>query len=134
LERFILRDAVQGHDKTQLYHSAELFVLPSYAENFGLVIAEALAHGLPAVTTRAAPWQGLLERRCGWWIDPTLPGLVGALGEAMALTPRDLQAMGARGREWMRRDFCWRTIAQQMVAVYRWCLGGGSPPPSVMTD
>jgi glycosyltransferase involved in cell wall biosynthesis len=134
LERFVLENAKYGRQKTELLLSADLFVLPTYSENFGLVIAEALAHAIPVVTTRAAPWQGLVERRCGWWTDPTLPGVLDALCEAMALERSELEAMGARGRDWMCRDFTWRNIALDMSAVYRWCLGGGPPPACVIME
>ncbi|MEZ5591148.1 MAG: glycosyltransferase [Gammaproteobacteria bacterium] len=50
-----------------MLESADLFVLPSFSENFGVVIAEALAHGVPVITTRGTPWKGLLQHGCGWW-------------------------------------------------------------------
>jgi glycosyltransferase involved in cell wall biosynthesis len=49
-----------GDEKLRLLHEADLVVLPSRSENFGLVVAEALAAGVPVVTTKAAPWRELL--------------------------------------------------------------------------
>jgi glycosyltransferase involved in cell wall biosynthesis len=49
-----------GEEKLRLLHEADLVVLPSRSENFGLVVAEALAAGVPVVTTKAAPWAELL--------------------------------------------------------------------------
>ena len=110
--------AVHGAEKSALYRSADVFVLPTHAENFGLVIAEALAHEVPVITTRHAPWQGLQVHRCGWWIDLDEKHLYAALGEAMAQPRAELYAMGARGRSWMQRDFGWDGVARQMLQVY----------------
>ncbi|TVR84813.1 MAG: glycosyltransferase [Rhodospirillales bacterium] len=125
---------VAGHTKDDLYRSADLFVLPTHAENFGLVVAEALAHGVPVITTRHAPWEGLETHGCGWWIDLAHGPLIEALDAAMQLDDETRAAMGGHGRAWMERDFAWPAVARQMLEVYRWVLGGGAPPACVVTD
>lgn len=123
-----------GDDKARAYGDADLFVLPTHSENFGLVIGEALAHGRPVITTREAPWSGLEEHGCGWWIEDSIPALTAALGEAMALDRATLDALGARGRAWMERDFGWDGIARQMSAFYLWLLGRGERPACLVMD
>ena len=117
-----------GEAKTQAYFGADLFVLPTHSENFGMVVAEALAHGCPAVVGRGAPWSELETERCGWWIDNSVPTLAAALDSAMQLPPDQLAAMGLRGRAWMERDFGWAAIGQKMDAAYRWLVAGGERP------
>lgn len=124
---------VDSEQKAALFRGSDLFVLPTFTENFGVVIAEALAHGLPVITTRGAPWADLEAFRCGWWVDIGVAPLVKALQEAMALSDKERWAMGARGRDYVRR-YDWDDIAQQTMDVYRWVLGRGSQPDCVRTD
>jgi glycosyltransferase involved in cell wall biosynthesis len=134
LSRVVWRDAVFGSAKTELYRTADLFVLPTHAENFGLVVAEALAHGVPVITTTNSPWAGLRRNDCGWWIDLTDAALSETLHDAMGTPSAALAAMGSRGRAWMERDFAWPVVAREMLAVYRWMLGDGAPPSCVLLD
>jgi glycosyltransferase involved in cell wall biosynthesis len=114
--------------KAAAYFSADLFVLPTHSENFGMVVAEALVHGCPAVVSRGAPWAGLESENCGWWVDNSVASLSVALDVAMQLPSDQLVAMGLRGRAWMERDFGWAAIGQKMDATYRWLLNGGERP------
>lgn len=123
---------VFGHDKWNAYREAGLFVLPTLNENFGMVVAESLAAGTPVISTKGAPWPGLLEERCGWWVDHGVDALEGALRDALAISAKERLAMGLRGREWMKREFGWEGIAEQMEATYAWCLGKGERPACVV--
>lgn len=117
-----------GDAKAQAYSGADLFVLPTHSENFGMVVAEALAHGCPAVVSRGAPWAGLKTEGCGWWVNNSVDDLVVALDAAMQLPQAQLAAMGLRGRAWMERDYGWAAIGQKMDAAYRWLVRGGEEP------
>ncbi len=123
--------AVYGAQKTDEYHRAELFVLPTHSENFGMVVAEALAHGTPVVCTKGAPWQPLEARGCGRWIDIGVDPLADALGDALAQSRDTLAAQGAAGRRWMQADFSWSSIAKQTHRLYEWLQAGGAAPEFV---
>lgn len=123
-----------GPEKERVYRASDLFVLPTKTENFGMAVAEALARGLPVVTTRRAPWPGLIDKRCGWWIERTHQDLIEALQEALILGPGELKRMGVRARQWMIDDYDWRQVAKSMTAAYRWLRYGGDAPPYVMID
>jgi len=123
-----------GEAKTEAYRQAELFVLPSYSENFGMAVAEALAAGTPAIVSKGAPWSGIEKEGAGWWVEIGVDPLVAALETALAEPPDVLRAMGARGREWMVREYSWELIGHQMASVYRWLLGQEERPPCVRTE
>jgi glycosyltransferase involved in cell wall biosynthesis len=96
-----------------------------------MVVAEALAHGCPAVVSHGAPWAGLQTHDCGWWIELGVDGLATALAQAMDASPEARAAMGERGRQWMQRDFSWEAVGQRMAAGYEWLLRGGERPATV---
>ena len=97
--------AIEGEAKWNLYHRANLFVLPTFSENFGIVIAEALGCGVPVITTKGAPWSDLVTYDCGWWIDVGLDPLIVALKQAIALSCEERQAMGQRGRKLIEQHY-----------------------------
>ena len=125
---------LRGSAKDRAFFDADLFILPTRSENFGMAVAEALAHAVPVITTKGAPWRGLEKHRCGWWIDIGNEPLIETLKEAMSLSSERLSEMGARGREWMQRDFSWDRIGRMMYQTYEWLLGGGPPPGWVAND
>lgn len=125
---------VYGQDKQHAYRDADLFVMPTLNENFGMTVAEALAHATPVVCTKGAPWAGLTAHGAGWWIDHGVEPLTAALDKAMTLDRDALAEMGLAGRRWMADEFSWPAVAARMEAAYQWILDGGSPPPSVRLD
>ena len=124
---------VEGIKKADLYHQADLFVLPTFSENFGMVVAEAMAYGLPVITTRGAPWAELESQGCGWWIDIGVEPLIRALRVAMSLSDDDRRAMGQRGRKYVQR-FDWKRIADQTLRLYLWVLGLANQPECMLCD
>ncbi|MEP0548287.1 MAG: glycosyltransferase [Rhodothermales bacterium] len=123
---------VDDRAKWDLYYGADLFVLPTFSENFGIVVAEALAAGIPAITTRGAPWGILEERGCGWWIDTGVEPLVAALREATSLADERRLAMGQRGRAYVEEELSWAHVAAKMREAYVWVLEGGVRPKAVV--
>jgi glycosyltransferase involved in cell wall biosynthesis len=104
--------------KKSAFFDAELFVLPTHSESFGIVVAEALAHGLPVLTTTGAPWSILPQRGCGWWVDATVDGIAEGLCQATILDPETLWSMGAKGRALVSGQFGWKRIADLMLSTY----------------
>jgi glycosyltransferase involved in cell wall biosynthesis len=130
-KRVNFRGPVYGNEKNTEYRSADAFVLTTLDENFGLAVAEALAHGVPALVTHGAPWSGLTSRKCGWWVDISVPTIAGALSELTIASSGELSQMGAAGRKWMREDFSIDSMGRKLRELYAWLLGGGNAPTFV---
>jgi glycosyltransferase involved in cell wall biosynthesis len=131
LTRISVEGPIYGEAKTSAYRCADVFVLPTLNENFGLTVAEALAAGTPVISTKGAPWSGLEREGCGWWIEQGIEPLAAALAHAMALPHEALEAMGDKGRKWMARDFTWDCVAEEMLGVYLWLARRAPAPPTV---
>lgn len=112
---------VQGEAKTALLAGSQLFLQPSLQENFGLAIAEALAHGLPVITTRATPWAEIETNHCGWWIGTDEEAVQTAMDKALALSADSLAGMGRRARQLAAR-YSWAETTRQTVAAYQRAL------------
>ena len=130
-ERISFEAPVYGDDKLNVMRSADLLVLPTRNENFGMVVAEALAQETPAITTKGAPWEGLIANKCGWWTEIAVEPIAAALEEAFNLAPEALRDMGMRGRDWVLRDFSWDAVGTDMTSFYNWVRRGDNPPKFV---
>lgn len=125
---------INGHAKYEFLAAADIYVLPSDTENFGVTVAEALASGTPAIVSQGAPWHGMEREGCGRWVPIGVEPLAAALKELMAMSDDERAAMGARGREWMRRDFSWKSIGAKMKSSYEWLLGHGEKQEWIRED
>lgn len=126
-----IEGAVPETGKREAFADADLFILPTLSENFGIVVAEALAEGVPAIVSNGAPWESLVTEGCGWFTGTDAASLGAAMAEAMAMSPDARRRMGARGHAHVRRDFAWDSIAAQTLGFYQWLLHGGPVPDFV---
>lgn len=123
-----------GTQKWEFLAEADLFILPSYSENFGIAVAEAMAMGLPVITTHGTPWEVLSERHLGWWVAPDVAPLTRAIREATAEPAAALAARGAKASDYARATFGWSGIGERMVNCYGWLLGERDKPDDLRLD
>lgn len=147
LENYIkILPPVFGDAKIKLYQESSLFCLPSYSENFGMVIAEAMSCGVPVITTNGTPWQLLNgkeatmsaslellgeDRRTGWCIELSVDNLESALREAMSMKFSDLYEMGQRGSKLVNENFNYHSVAKKTKRLYEWILNNNEKPDFV---
>lgn len=110
---------VFDEEKWNLYRKADVFVLPTFNENFGIVVAEALSVGTPVITTTGSPWKELVTHNCGWQIKANTDHLVTALEEFLSLSEYELKSMGLNGRSLIEEKYTTSIIAKKMVDMYK---------------
>jgi glycosyltransferase involved in cell wall biosynthesis len=120
---------VTGERKEALFAEADVFVLPTYSENFGIAVAEALARGVPVITTTGAPWEDIETWRCGWWVQPGVDGVARALVAAMNTPQEELREMGQRGVQLVKEKYSWDQIGRDALEAYQWMLGHSQQRP-----
>lgn len=124
---------IVGEAKMQKYMNSDLFILPTFNENFGNVIAEAMMCECPAITTKNAPWEVLEEDKCGWWIDLSVDNLVNTLTKAMSLSDDERIELGKKSRQCIINHYSSESVAKQTKMVYEWIMGQGEKPSFVHT-
>ena len=130
LKRIDFSGPLYGDNKSRAYSEADLFVLPTHSENFGMTVAESLALGTPVVVSKGAPWSKLEKINAGRWIDIGIDPLINTLNELFSLPTEKLNEMGENGRNFMITDFSWQTIGKQMKELYKWTCGTSFDAPN----
>jgi glycosyltransferase involved in cell wall biosynthesis len=114
---------VSGDTKAALLEQSDLFVLPSYYENFGIAVAEAMTAGLPVVISdQVHIYNDVHQAEAGWVSPCDAMALTEALRIALKDTP-ERQRRGKLAQDYALKHYSWDAIAQQAIQVYRELLG-----------
>jgi len=125
-----LMPPIFGPDRWEVFARASIYVLPSYSENFGITIAEALTAGLPVITTRATPWECLVHEGLGWIVDNDVSQLRDALATAICLEPSKLEDLRPKAQAYASQHFGWAAIAQRYAETYNWISNPSGTAPT----
>ena len=123
-----------GQDKQDVFAATDILVLPTYSEGFGIVVTDALAAGVPVLTTYGAPWEELLSHNCGWWVEISEQGIFNALQDAISRSKQELMDMGARGKLLVENKYTWSQVTKMTIELYSWLLGRCGMPDFVVKD
>jgi glycosyltransferase involved in cell wall biosynthesis len=115
---------VTGELKTALLQDADLFVLPSYYENFGIAVAEAMVARTPVVISdQVHIWEEVKGAEAGWVSACEVDALTQVLREALQ-DAGERQRRGVNGQDYAVRNYSWSAIALAMIQAYRQILVG----------
>lgn len=121
-DRTTLTGFVAGSRKLALLQAADLFVLPSYYENFGIAVAEAMLAGLPVViSNQVYIWQDIQQSGAGWVCECAQASLTAQLRAALG-NPEERRRRGAQAQQFAQDHYRWSAIAPQAIAAYEQIL------------
>lgn len=120
-----------GHEQQRIFQSLSVLLLGSHSENFGMVVPEALAMGIPVIASRGTPWGELTETNSGWWIDNSEESISETLKDVYNLFLCDKEAlyrMGNNGRRLVSENYSQEAVAKKWSDAYEWLLSGADKP------
>ena len=82
-------------------------------------MAEALAVGVPVITTEGAPWADLNTTNCGWWINLSLVNLKRSLEQVMECSPTQIKKMGDNGQRLIKEKYDIKGVAKKITELYK---------------
>jgi glycosyltransferase involved in cell wall biosynthesis len=111
-----------GDELANEYDRCDMLILPSFTENFGATVVDALSHSKPALASTFTPWKILEERECGWWVSNEPGKLAETFKRIAALSAEELESMGRRGRKLVEDKYTWDAVCSAMIRGYESCL------------
>lgn len=118
-DRMEMPGFLSGAEKYAALREADVLVVPSDFENFGNIVVEAMACGVPVVASKGTPWRILEEERCGYWTDNAPGAIADALGRLSALSADERRAMGQRAVALADRLYSVDAVGRQLAELYR---------------
>ncbi|HEY9850402.1 MAG TPA: glycosyltransferase [Leptolyngbyaceae cyanobacterium] len=121
-ERTSFPGFVMGKDKELLLQGSDIFVLPSFSENFGIAVAEAMSYGLPPIVTpdiQIAP--DVASAKAGLVVAGEIEPLADAIAQLLN-SAQQRQNMGENGKSLVKHLYSWSAIASHLKYVYSYII------------
>lgn len=113
---------VEGLEKQKILAAAYFLIMPSHTENFGIVVAEALSQGTPAVASTGTPWQLLVDYKCGFWIDNTPEKISTTVDLILEMDTTQYQEYATNGRRLVENELDIYHNIEKWILTYKQLL------------
>lgn len=120
-----------GEKLTSMLRTFDFLILSSHSENFGMVVPEALAMGIPVIASKGTPWEELDTHNCGWWVNNDVDALAVTIEKAMNTSEDIRQEMGRNGQKLVKENYSVEVVAKKMFRLYNWILNLEQKPEFV---
>ena len=124
-QRIIVTGRLSDAEVAALFRQSDLFVFPTLADTFPLVVLEAMSHGVPVLASRVGGIPHQIDESCGMLVPPGQPAALAAAVEGLAAAPERLRRMGQKARARVAAEFTWARAAEHAMAGYRHALAQG---------
>lgn len=128
LENVRFTGFLNGDEKNKSIDSISVLAMPSEFENFGNVILEALIRKIPCIATTGSPWEELISKNCGWWVEYNQNDITNAIRDAINLSEKELKIKGENGKKMVEEKYSIEAVATKMKELYDWVLGFSQKP------
>jgi glycosyltransferase involved in cell wall biosynthesis len=132
-DRVLFVGPVSDEHKWGLYADAELFLLPSYSENFGNVVAEAMSMACPVIVSPEVGISALVQEAGAGIVTPCEPHDLAAAVQRLMSDPQLRRELGRRGQSVVQAQLTWSGIARRTDEVYRRIIAGGTKAGRLVT-
>lgn len=128
----VFHGAAFGEAKKKLFETADAFILSSLSEGLPMSILEAWSYGIPVLMTDECNLPEGFASGAALRIGTDTETLKNGLEELFNMSDADRASMGSKGREMVRNQFTWSSVANRMRENYEWILGGGNRPGTLV--
>lgn len=127
-DRIFIVEPQLGDKKFDAFDASDFFILPSYSEGSPMVVVDALAYGLPVITTKSSSWKDLNDYECGFWVDIDVNSIKHSLNRMISLSDYEINAYSKNARNLVCEKYLWDEIAKKTLSLYSWMLNKNQKP------
>ncbi len=118
---FIIEPQI-GDAKFDAFDASDFFILPSYSEGSPMVVVDALAFGLPVITTKSSSWSDLIDFQCGYWVDIDKDAIKQSLLKMCDLKDIELKKYSDNAKKLVIDKYLWDEISKKTISLYNWMV------------
>jgi len=120
--QYMFTGALYGDNKESVFNNTDVMVLPSFSENYGLVVVEALSRGIPVISSKNTPWEEIKNKNAGWYIDAHQEKITEVIEN---LSKSDLTRKAINALTLINENYTWDLVAKSFTAEV-WNLHRGT--------